>query len=83
MLGSLFVIGAGVVSLTAVVSEGEIELLLIGPGDHFGEIGMLTGQPNVGASFGAGQLTIYRASTTSYKALPIARSNLQGNYPRW
>jgi Cyclic nucleotide-binding domain len=45
VLGSLFVIGAGVVSLTAVVSEGEIELLRIGPGDHFGEIGMLTGHP--------------------------------------
>jgi len=45
VLGSLFVIGAGVVSLTAVVSEGELELLRIGPGDHFGEIGMLTGQP--------------------------------------
>jgi hypothetical protein len=37
--------------------------------------------PNVGASFGAGELTIYRASTTSNQALPIARSNLQGNYP--
>jgi len=46
VLGSLFVIGAGVVSLTAVVSEGEMELLRIGPGDHFGEIGMLTGHPS-------------------------------------
>jgi small-conductance mechanosensitive channel/CRP-like cAMP-binding protein len=45
VLHSLFVIGAGVVSLTAVVSEGEIEFLRIGPGDHFGEIGMLTGHP--------------------------------------
>src|SRR6266850_1050253 len=45
VLRSLFVIGAGVVSLTAVTSEGEIEFLRIGPGDHFGEIGMLTGHP--------------------------------------
>src|SRR6185312_14001982 len=45
VLHSLFVIGAGVLSITAVVSEGEIELLRIGPGDHFGEIGMLTGHP--------------------------------------
>jgi small-conductance mechanosensitive channel len=45
VLHSLFVIGAGVVSITAVVSEGEIELLRIGPGDHFGEIGMLSGHP--------------------------------------
>ncbi len=40
---SLFVIGAGVVSITRAVSEGEIELARMGPGDHFGEIGMLTG----------------------------------------
>jgi small-conductance mechanosensitive channel len=46
VLHSLFIIGAGVVSLTAVVSESEIELLRIGPGDHFGEIGMLTGHPS-------------------------------------
>ena len=45
VLASLFIIGAGVVSFTEVTSEGEIEFLRIGPGDHFGEIGMLTGHP--------------------------------------
>jgi hypothetical protein len=43
VLRSLFVVGAGVVSLTA--PEGDIEFLRLGPGDHFGEIGMLTGRP--------------------------------------
>ncbi len=43
VLHSLFFIGAGVASITQVLSEGEIELLRIGPGDHFGEIGLLTG----------------------------------------
>jgi CRP-like cAMP-binding protein len=43
VLHSLFVIGAGVVSITRVLSEGEIEMMRIGPGDHFGEIGLLTG----------------------------------------
>jgi small-conductance mechanosensitive channel len=43
VLRSLFIIGAGVLSLTSVVSEGEIELMRLGPGDHFGEIGLLTG----------------------------------------
>jgi small-conductance mechanosensitive channel/CRP-like cAMP-binding protein len=43
VLHSLFIIGAGVVSITRDVSVGEIELLRLGPGDHFGEIGMLTG----------------------------------------
>jgi small-conductance mechanosensitive channel len=40
---SLFIVGAGVLSFTSVVSQREIEILRIGPGDHFGEIGMLTG----------------------------------------
>ena len=43
VLHSLFIIGSGVVSFTRDASEGEIELLRLGPGDHFGEIGMLTG----------------------------------------
>ena len=42
---SLFIIGAGVVSITRAEFEGEIEVMRIGPGDHFGEIGMLTGAP--------------------------------------
>ncbi len=45
VLHSLFMIGAGVVSITAIVSEGEIELMRLGPGDHFGEVGLLTGDP--------------------------------------
>ena len=45
VLRSLFVIGAGVVSLTTVLPKGQIEFLRLGPGDHFGEIGMLTGRP--------------------------------------
>jgi hypothetical protein len=38
-------------------------------------------RPTVGADFGAGEMEIYRALTTSDKALPIARSNAQGKYP--
>jgi small-conductance mechanosensitive channel len=43
VLHSLFIIGSGVVSITRALSVGEIELCRLGPGDHFGEIGMLTG----------------------------------------
>jgi small-conductance mechanosensitive channel len=42
-LHSLFIVGSGVVSITQTVAVGEIEALRLGPGDHFGEIGMLTG----------------------------------------
>jgi small-conductance mechanosensitive channel/CRP-like cAMP-binding protein len=45
VLQSLFIVGAGVLSFTQEGSLGEIEILRIGPGDHFGEIGMLTGAP--------------------------------------
>jgi small-conductance mechanosensitive channel len=45
LLHSLFIVGSGVLSFTREESEGEIELLRIGPGEHFGEIGMLTGAP--------------------------------------
>jgi small-conductance mechanosensitive channel/CRP-like cAMP-binding protein len=43
VLQSLFIIGSGVVSFTYEGIEGETEQLRLGPGDHFGEIGMLTG----------------------------------------
>src|SRR4029077_12724878 len=45
VLRSLFIVGTGVLSFTREESEGEMELLRIGPGDHYGEIGMLTGGP--------------------------------------
>jgi CRP-like cAMP-binding protein len=43
VLQSLFIIGSGVVSFSQKGIEGEMELLRLGPGDHYGEIGMLTG----------------------------------------
>jgi small-conductance mechanosensitive channel/CRP-like cAMP-binding protein len=48
VLNSWFIVGSGVLSLTRDESEGEIEMLRVGPGDHFGEIGMLTGAPAFG-----------------------------------
>jgi len=43
VLRSLFIIGAGVLSITTVVAEGQIEVMRLGPGDHFGELGLRTG----------------------------------------
>jgi small-conductance mechanosensitive channel/CRP-like cAMP-binding protein len=43
VLQSLFIVGSGVLSFTRDETEGEMEFLRLGPGDHFGEIGLLTG----------------------------------------
>ena len=43
VLQSLFIVGSGVLSFTREAADGEIELLRIGPGEHYGEIGLLTG----------------------------------------
>ena len=43
VLRSLFIVGRGVLSATAVNEGVEAEVLRFGPGDHYGEIGMLTG----------------------------------------
>ena len=45
---SLFLIGAGVVSAAQEVSARKSEVLRLGPGDHYGEVGMLTGNPSWG-----------------------------------
>jgi small-conductance mechanosensitive channel len=42
VLQSLFIVGAGVISVTRGHGVGA-ELLRLGPADHFGEIGLLTG----------------------------------------
>ena len=58
-LHSLFIVGSGVLSFTREESEGEIEQLRMGPGDHFGEIGMLTGAPATSKITALSPATIY------------------------
>jgi small-conductance mechanosensitive channel len=48
VLQSLFLIGAGIVSLTHLVGGRKSEVLRLGPGDHYGEVGMLAGNPSWG-----------------------------------
>ena len=62
VLTSLFIVGAGVLSFTSTVSEGGIEIIRIGPGDHFGEIGMLTGRPAQATAGALAPVTIYELS---------------------
>ena len=46
VLNALFIVGRGVLSVTREEDEGDVELVRLGPADHFGEIGMLTGAPS-------------------------------------
>src|SRR5262249_47410252 len=43
VLESLFIVASGVLSCRRDDGDSEEELVRFGPGDHFGEIGMLTG----------------------------------------
>jgi small-conductance mechanosensitive channel/CRP-like cAMP-binding protein len=45
VLNSLFIIGSGVLSVTRGEIDGETEVARLGPGDYYGDIGMLTGSP--------------------------------------
>lgn len=46
------------------------------------QAGVGTPQRDVGASYGAGRLVIYRSATTMDTWLPVARSNVAGRYPQ-
>jgi small-conductance mechanosensitive channel/CRP-like cAMP-binding protein len=47
VLQSLFFIASGVVSFSRKDAKRERELMRLGPGDHYGEIGLLTGTPSI------------------------------------
>jgi small-conductance mechanosensitive channel/CRP-like cAMP-binding protein len=76
VLHSLFIVGTGVVSLTREESEGEIELLRIGPGDHFGEIGMLTGAPATAKISALIPATVYELAKDDLSPILEARAEV-------
>jgi small-conductance mechanosensitive channel len=80
VLQSLFIIGSGVVSFTREGIEGEMEALRLGPGDHFGEIGMLTGAAATARMSALIPTTVYELSkadlTPILEAQPQASQEL-------
>jgi small-conductance mechanosensitive channel len=73
VLQSLHFIGAGVVSLTQIGSEGELELLRLGPVDHFGEVALLTGHPAEVTITALTPVTIYELSKQDLAPIVEAR----------
>ena len=76
VLHSLFIVGTGVLSFTREESVGEIELLRIGPGDHFGEIGMLTGAPATAKISALIPSTVYELAHDDLSPILQARSEV-------
>jgi CRP-like cAMP-binding protein len=76
VLHSLFIVGAGVLSLTREESVGEIEVLRLGPGDHFGEIGMLTGASSTAKISALMPTTVYELAKDDLSPILEARTDV-------
>jgi len=73
VLQSLFIVGNGVVSFTREDIEGDTELLRLGPGDHYGEIGMLTGAGAVAKLTALIPTTVYELAKADLTPILEAR----------
>jgi CRP-like cAMP-binding protein len=73
VLQSLFLIGAGVVSLSHEVGGRRSEVLRLGPGDHYGEVGMLTGKPAWGWITALTPVVLYELAKADLTPLLEAR----------
>ncbi len=73
VLHSLFIVGTGILSFTREESLGEIELLRLGPGDHYGEIGMLTGAPATAKISALIPATVYELANDDLSPILQAR----------
>ena len=73
VLHALWIVGSGVLSFTQEASDGETELLRLGPGDHFGELGMLTGAPSTAKIRALLPTTIYELAKDDLAPMLEAR----------
>jgi len=73
VLQSLFLINSGVLSVTQQRGVGEVELLRLGPSDHFGEIGLLTGTPAASTITTLTPATIYELPKADLASILEAR----------
>jgi len=76
VLQSLFIIGTGVLSLTRMVAGNEVESRRLGPGDHFGEIGLLTGGASSAKISALIPTTVYELTKDDLAPLLEARATV-------
>jgi small-conductance mechanosensitive channel len=70
---SLFVVGAGVLSFLRQNGGVDVEVLRLGPGDHFGEIGVLTDQPSTATIVALTPVTLYELAKVDLGRIVEAR----------
>ena len=70
---SLFIVASGVLSLTRHDGAAEVEILRLGPGDHYGEIGLLTGNPSIATITALTPVTMYELTKEELTAILEAR----------
>src|SRR5262249_31159920 len=83
---SLFIVASGVLSLIRDEASVETELKRLGPGDYFGEIGLLTGAPSTAKMIALTPAIVYELAKADLAQLMEARpeisKELGGALPR-
>ncbi len=73
VLQSLFIVASGVLSFARDDPGGETELVRLGPGDHYGEIGLLTGDSSNGTLTALTPVIVYELSKSDLAPILQAR----------
>jgi CRP-like cAMP-binding protein len=76
VLHSLFIVGNGVLLVTRRECSGETEVLRFGPGDTFGEIGLLTGASSGAKITALAPSTVYELAKTDLAPILEARPQI-------
>ena len=76
VLQSLFIVGSGVLSVTRRDDIGGKELLRFGPGDYFGEMGLLAGKRATANITAVAPSTVYELTKADLKPILEARPEI-------
>jgi len=70
---SLNIVGSGVLSLTQATNRGNVEKLRLGPGDYYGEMGLLAGNPSISTITALTPVTMYELAKEDLTPILKAR----------
>jgi small-conductance mechanosensitive channel len=70
---SMFIIGSGVLSFSRRNGDLDVEILRLGPGGHYGEIGVLTDKPSTATILALTPATLYELQKADLRRIIEAR----------